>query len=642
MQIDKYNFEEWNDDASLHKNESVIFEFLKGEIDRGNLANIRTAMEKSNARIVNARNLLTGENIYMYAIRCGCNPAFIHQLMGLNVDMMTCNYQSQTILHVAVAEVCPPAVLFRILEKLRITVHPVKLRKFLDRKDNGGLSALHMSVTKLHDRCLSATLVQQGANTEIRNSRGMTPFMVAVLHDNEEQVLMLHGLYCNINAVDDHGQTSLFHVGSKAMLNLLLRIGIDQGIRDFRGNTFIEDTLLKSSNRYMSWEIIPTLDTSTALNLSTIFQNNLTVQVKAKLLWMRLRRIVKGMYFSCLKSTSKADLIESTRTCFSFLAGNKSDPSARDLRMKIRRYIFCEFSHLEDTVNPTTLSLQPISSLEWEFVYIFQDTRGPSINRYAFDIRELVKLRANPYTQTCFTAFEIATFRERHRVLSYLRETMAVGNFHEIKDLPLEDEEVKRLKVMIERIEEQLPYVPCNFFSQDMSEFRRRALVALVQVWSPTIFDDATTDLQSTQDIVEKVYHTLRSNDAVVVAVGVAIDLIFQAEQKAHWIAKECAVATDTMLAIPTELEKRLLIQAESLFIPAKYPELFDTNTVLHTFFADMKPSENEHPHQIYSSIENPIIRKMYAVFWIERVFSIGEVDIQTYLRAMVNETTIA
>jgi serine/threonine-protein phosphatase 6 regulatory ankyrin repeat subunit B len=111
----------------------------------------------------------------------------------------------------------------------------------LDERDSKGRTALYYAAERGHGEIV-AFLMSQGAQVDITDQEGMTPFMAAAAGGHVGMVTMLlphMGGQC-LQETDNEGRTALLHAsdkGREGMLRALLFAGADPTITDHKGRT---------------------------------------------------------------------------------------------------------------------------------------------------------------------------------------------------------------------------------------------------------------------------------------------------------------------------------------------------------------------------------------------------------------------
>ncbi len=86
-------------------------------------------------------------------------------------------------------------------------------------------------------------LLKAGANPDVRNANGVTPFLFAVRYDNLRCVQLLYDAGANIHETDGEGANAL-HVaaksGAKSVVPFLIAHGVDVRQKDLHGRTALE------------------------------------------------------------------------------------------------------------------------------------------------------------------------------------------------------------------------------------------------------------------------------------------------------------------------------------------------------------------------------------------------------------------
>ncbi len=101
-------------------------------------------------------------------------------------------------------------------------------------------TALHRAVWNNHLECVN-TLLARKIRTEMRDSQGRTPLIVAAQGDRTEIMVHLLNNECDIRATDSKGRTALYwaaRLGNTAMAKLI--VSMDNSLADIpdnRGNT---------------------------------------------------------------------------------------------------------------------------------------------------------------------------------------------------------------------------------------------------------------------------------------------------------------------------------------------------------------------------------------------------------------------
>lgn len=90
-------------------------------------------------------------------------------------------------------------------------------------------------------------LLSSGADVNGRNERGGTPLHSAIFHSNREIIDLLASHAARFDVIDEDGQTLLFGVQSRKMIELLIRKGVDVNAADRSGETAFSQAVIMSA-----------------------------------------------------------------------------------------------------------------------------------------------------------------------------------------------------------------------------------------------------------------------------------------------------------------------------------------------------------------------------------------------------------
>ena len=110
------------------------------------------------------------------------------------------------------------------------------------KKDERGFPPLILS-TYHEQPQITKLLLQQGVDTDVRDTAGNTALMGICFKGNKEiaEMLILNG--ADVNARNSSGATALIFAstfGQEKIVNLLLQNGADKTMRDSKGNTALD------------------------------------------------------------------------------------------------------------------------------------------------------------------------------------------------------------------------------------------------------------------------------------------------------------------------------------------------------------------------------------------------------------------
>lgn len=525
--------------------------FLQHEIELGRITHLDHCV-----KVERVYDLLTlklpslegDESALVRALGKVNNGRYISSLVRLGMDVHHVSSNGQTCVHYAINNDVSSSVLHHLLTSLSQRLPKYEFTELLNHRDSAGYTAMYYAMSKSRKVKYCKQFIHAGVLLDRADKDGQTMIHYAVANEHDHQIVeMIVQAGCNLNAIDESGRSALFASQSLSTFRSLLAYGIDTGLRDAKGYSILEHIMEKCQqgilSRMLAMKLVKMLDSFNAIHDITspvlIYCDEC---IRAKLLWIKLRRIVRGKMFHFLESTSRANLFECAREC-DILSTMKDPPTERSLRNALRRFTFCEFDTSE-AINEYTLLQSPVSDIPAEFSYTI--TSGSTL--FAFDVRELVRLTENPYTKERFNEEQKDAFSSRLKKITYLRETVAVNVIGDL--LNTSDNVVNSTAHKMDKLHAILPSLPCDFNdASKFTVFRTTAIVALLQEaihnWEDfTLLQQymeedpqMETEVSRQAYIIDMLYEIIDEQPDASMSVNVAIDDVITLEGRIALVA---------------------------------------------------------------------------------------------------------
>lgn len=558
-------------------------QLLRREIDRGRIAHleyiVRTENERSILDVGVETNGVVDEPAIVYALRTVSRGEFVASLINLGVRIDTVSPGSRTCIHMAISSEVRYSVLAQLLNSLKQRLTSEQFHTVLNYQDSDGFTALHRAISS--QRCVKycVQLIQAGALTNTRG--GGTPTLHrAVVGGNRRLVRMLLANCVDLDSTDSEGNSALFHARDFSMFRLLLRYGIDTGLKNAKGQTILCSLIASVEQRALNpahcLKLIKMLDSFDGIHhIPSTFSLGCHPSIRARLRWIKLRRIVRGRMLPFNTISSRSELSRCLAYCDIPVPSGYHTPTVRSLRNLLRIFTYCAFDDVPNVVNEFTLLQSRVSEVPAEFRYI---TRNET-NAYFFDIRELVKLKINPYTNEPFTVEQIAEFESRLSKIRYLRETMEISRLDDLLFMDMDsDVTVEQLK--IDTLHSALTSLPCTFFDRaQFTRFRADATASLIQITlgNPDEFtllseymeeDPRLDELEWRRSyVIDMLYEIVQEQYHTAMSVSVAITDVVTMETNIKLIAETGVVYDNDIICLSSEEEARILHTASTLCV---------------------------------------------------------------------------
>ena len=522
----------------------------------------------------------------MFALGRGNTGRYISSLVELGMDVSSFNSKNQTCLHVAIVNDVKASVLRHLLDSISKRLPKYELNMLLNHTDNDGYTALYYALSRTRKEKYIKILIHAGVLLERGDKHGQTILHHAVARDvSAEMIEHIVKYGCNINAVDEHGRSAIFYINSIAMLKVLQKYGADVELRDIKGYSILEHFLEKhykgeGVSRLLVMKFIQVLD---SMNATPSYLASLPFACddgfRAKLLWIKLRKIVRGQMFHFIRSKSRSYLLHCIRLCDIPLCDGKSyyQATKRSLRNILRKFTFSAFD-TSNAVNEYTLLQSPVADIPAEFAYTIRNNSA----LFAFDLRELVKLDANPYTKEPFTAEQKGALVSRLGIINRLRETLATGICDLAHNFGETEADTKLAK--INRLHIDLPNLPCDFNVVSKCSVLRVAATAsflrdTLGDWTDFLlleeytYQDPRMDTDEMRHayLVDMLYEIITQQPEARVSVNIVIDDVLMMENRISFIAEMGNVSESTIIKLTPLQEFTVLRCAYKFYVLQGY-----------------------------------------------------------------------